>query len=196
MSTEHDPATEPRPGVVLDPKWEQALRAGQQAEGEQGSVEDELAIVHLLRHAAAPHALDDEAFDRVWDDLDGALDEQAAASGWGARARAWLSSRPWLALSGVGVAAAAAAVLVVVWPGDGQAPVDTPSVAAVTPDVGSAEPTRTASLASTIEAQFAMLEPAARSSVERSVNDGRADLRGELVAEALRADGRSMGGAR
>ena len=179
---------EPTRRAVLDPQWEVALRDGQEAEGEQGSVEDELAIVHLLRHARAPQALDDAALDRLWGELDSALDEQPeAASGW----RAWLR-RPWLVLGTAGVATAAAAVLVMVWAGptdDG--PTRTETIAQVEPP-SEADPS---GLAETIEAQFAVLEPGARAAVDRTVDEGRAGLRSELVASALRADGRTMGGA-
>lgn len=182
-----DDRTPPSRGAVLDPQWEVALRAGQEAEGEQGSVEDELAIVHLLRHARAPQPLDDAALDRVWGDLDAALDETPAASGW----RAWLR-RPWLVLGTAGVATAAAAVLVLVWasPGDGPTEVEPETIAQV--ESPAADP---GAMAATIEAQFAMLEPGARAKVERSVDAGRSDLRGELVASAIEADGRTMGGA-
>jgi hypothetical protein len=50
-------------------------------------------------------------------------------------------------------------------------------------------------MAATIEAQFAMLEPGARAEVARSVDAGRSSLRGELLASAIAADGRTMGGA-
>lgn len=180
----------PQPSrAVLDPHWEVALRSGQEAEGEQGSVEDELAIVHLLRHARAPQPLDDDALDRVWSDLDAALDEEPhAASGW----RAWLR-RPWLVFGTAGVATAAAAVLVMVWAGPTEGPGTTDPDAIAQVD----EPPKAdhGDLAATIEAQFALLEPGARAEVARSVDEGRAGLRGDLVASALKADGRTMGGA-
>lgn len=187
MPVDHKTASEPRPAVVLDPEWEVELRAGQEAEGEQGSVEDELAIVHLLRHARAPHDLDDARFDSVWEQLDGELDAQAAATGW----RAWLR-RPWAWVGAASMAAAAAAVVVVVSPGPGPDDDSAPTIASATTTT---TPEAKGSMAATIEAQFQMLEPGARSAVRRSVDAGRDDLRGELVAEALRADGRSLGGA-
>jgi hypothetical protein len=186
MPANDDSATETRPGAVLDPSWEVALRSAQEAEGEQGSVEDELAVIHLLRHARAPQPLDDAAFDRVWGDVDGSLADAAASSGW----RGWLR-RPWLLGSSAALAAAAAAVLVVVWSGPGPQPDPGERIASQRP---STTPDR-ADLAATIEAQFAMLEPGARAEVERSVDEGRSSLRGELLAAAITLDGRTLGGA-
>ena len=182
MSADDTPATEARRGAVLDPQWEVALRAGQAAEGEQGSVEDELAIIHLLRHARAPQPLDDAALDRVFGEIDHA--SRPVGGGW----RAWLR-QPWLL--GGAVAAAAAAVLVVVWPGEGPTPNRGGGQVAVR-DPDSVDP---GGMAATIEAQFAMLEPGARAEVARSIDAGRSSLRGELVASAIAADGRTQGGA-
>jgi hypothetical protein len=177
MSADDTPATEARRGAVLDPQWEVALRSGQAAEGEQGSVEDELAVIHLLRHARGPQSLDDAALDRVF----GEVEQTArAGSGW----RAWLR-QPWLL--GGAMAAAAAAVLVVVVSNPDTTPHQGEQVV-----VRGAEPS---DMAATIEAQFAMLEPGARAEVARSIDAGRSSLRGELLASAIRADGRTMGGA-
>lgn len=187
MSADDTPATEARRGAVLDPQWEVALRAGQADEGEQGSVEDELAIIHLLRHARAPQPLSDAALDRVLGEIDQA--SRPVAGGW----RAWLR-QPWLL--GGAVAAAAAAVLVVVWPDGGTKPDVGGQVAVRDPVTPEADP---GAMAATIEAQFAMLEPGARAEVARDVDAGRSSLRSELVAAAIRssggADGRTQGGA-
>ncbi|MEM9463519.1 MAG: hypothetical protein AAGF11_55775 [Myxococcota bacterium] len=194
MPADETPVSEPRSGAVLDPQWEVVLRAGQQAEGEQGSVEDELAVIHLLRHARSPESLDDAAFDRAWARIEADFEAQAVSSGW----RAWLR-RPWVWGGSAALAAAAAAVLVVVW--SGPAPQLEPQleqggagtqVARATPEGG-----EIGGMAATVEAQFAILEPGARKSVERSVDQGRNNLRGALVAAAIRAhsDGRTMGGA-
>lgn len=184
MPADDDRLTEPHHGAVLDPAWEVELRAGQGAEGEQGSVEDELAVIHLLRHARAPEGLTDAAFERGWSELDAALDEQAGATGW----RAWLR-RPWLLGGGAALAAAAAAVLVVVWTGPAPGPAgSTSDSAGSTLADNEAGREGAAGMSATIEAQFAMLEPRARAQVERSVNHERQQLRGDLVAAAIRFD--------
>ncbi|MCH9684323.1 MAG: hypothetical protein K0V04_23010 [Deltaproteobacteria bacterium] len=183
----HDDNT-PRETAVNDPKWEVALRAGQQAEGHAGSVEDELAIVNLLRHARAPQMPSEAALDSVWSDLDAELDEQRAATGW----RSWLR-RPWLLGGSAALAAAAAAVLVVVVSGPDPGPGPRGGGAMAQGD--GAQVSDPGVMAATIEAQFAMLEPGARAAVERSVEGERNSLRGQLVASAIAADGRTMGGA-
>jgi hypothetical protein len=189
MPADDTPATEARRGAVLDPQWEVALRAGQAAEGEQGSVEDELAVLHLLRHARAPQPLDDAAFDRIHEQMVelGEL-RPAAASGW----RAWLR-QPWV-LGGGAALAAAAVVLVVVVSGPEPTPDPGHGGQLAQRDPIAGEPD-SLGMAATIEAQFAMLEPGARAEVERSIDQGRSSLRGELVASAIAADGRTMGGA-
>ncbi len=194
MSADDTTATKARPGAVLDPQWEVALRAGQAAEGEQGSVEDELAVIHLLRHARGPEPLREGALDRLWGEVEAA--SRPVGGGW----RAWLR-QPWL-LGGAAVAAAAAVlVVVVVQPGPepgperglepghgGQVAVREPLPAAGHGDMAAAA-----------EAQFALLEPRARASVSHQIDEGRSSLRGQLVASALHAsgsgDGRTLGGA-
>jgi hypothetical protein len=190
MPADDTPATEARRGAVLDPQWEVALRAGQAAEGEQGSVEDELAVLHLLRHARAPQPLDDAAFDRIHEQMVelGEL-RPAAASGW----RAWLR-QPWVLGGGAALAAAAVVLVVVV---SGPEPTPDPGHGGQLAQRDHAQGVGLAGdgMAATIEAQFAMLEPGARAEVERSIDQGRSSLRGELVASAIAADGRTMGGA-
>jgi hypothetical protein len=181
MAADDTSATEPRRAAVLDPHWEVALRSGQAAEGEQGSVEDELAVIHLLRHARSAQPLDDAALDRVLGQIEHA---SRPTSGW----RAWLR-QPWLL--GGAAAAAAAAVLVVVVVSDPATPTNGGQVAVRDP----VPATESGELAATIEAQFAMLEPGARAEVARDIDAGRSSLRGELVAAAIRADGRTQGGA-
>jgi hypothetical protein len=184
MSADDNPATKARPSAVLDPQWEVALRSGQAAEGEQGSVEDELAVLQLLRHARAPQPLRDGALDRLWDDV--AAASRPAVGGW----RAWLQ-KPWLLGSAAAAAAAVLLVVVVSDPGPSPSPDDGGRVAVRDPvpavDHGA--------MAASIEAQFAMLEPGARAEVSRSIDEGRSSLRGELLAAAIASDGRTLGGA-
>ncbi len=173
-----------RPGGVLDPQWEEELRRGQEADGGAGSVDAELAIVHLLRHARQPEALGDEAFDRIWSEVEA---EVAPAPWW---------RRSWVAWGVPSVAVAAAAVaLIVLVPreqgGDGAIAESTPQLGA---DAGS-EPEGAAehgsrsrsAQAEALEKQFAMLEPRARAQVGASVDDGRGQVRGALVSTAKEA---------
>ena len=154
-----------------EPDWEAALRRGQAADGGQGSVEEELAMINLLRHARGPAELAEAELDRVW----GQVAAEVLPTPW------W--RRPWFTF---GVpAAAAAAVLLVVLPGGDDTPAGEPALA----DAG-------AGMGLILEQQFATLEPAARARVSAAVSDGRDTLRGELLARATAAgDGKSAGGA-
>ena len=132
-------------------------------------------------HARGPQPLDDAALDRILGEVEHAARPES-------RWRAWLR-QPWLL--GGAMAAAAAAVLVVVVSDPGTTPGSGGQVAVHQP-VRGAEP---GDMAATFEAQFAMLEPGARAEVARNIDAGRSSLRGELLASAIRADGRTMGGA-
>jgi hypothetical protein len=91
------------PRQVLDPAWEDELRAGQTQEGESGSLEAELAVLHLLRHARAPEPLSAAAMEEVW----GAIAPVVAPRPWWRRA--------WV-LAGVPALAGAAALLIALLP--------------------------------------------------------------------------------
>jgi hypothetical protein len=167
---------------VLDPAWEDALRAGQAEEGLSGSVEPELAIVHLFRHARAPEPLDDARFDRAWGSIEGELDRAAPVPWW---------KRPWTLVGGTAaVAAAAAVVLVVVLP------------KASGPDTGGgpiaelgAESGELGGQADALERQFQILAPGARDRVAVAVDQGRGKMRDDLLAMALKSGGGTLGGA-
>lgn len=157
---------------VLSPHWEDALRAGQEAEGGAGSVEAELAIVHLLRHAAGPETLSPEQLDAGWNEV---ADEIAPEPWW---RKAWVR---WAGTAAVAVAAAA--VIVVVWPVTQGGGDDLDGPLAV---VGGQ--------AATLEAQFEILAPEAQAKIDQEVDGQRGALRSELIAMAA-ASGKTAGGA-
>ena len=165
---------------VLDPAWEDALRAGQAEEGLAGSVEPELAIVRLLAHARAPEHLDDAALHRAWGAIDDAIAGPAKVPWW---------KRPWTLVGGTAaVAAAAAVVLVVVLPG--------PRTGGE--GVGGSASGPVADLGGQVDAlerQFQILAPGARDRVARSVDEDRGKMRDDLLAMALKSGSGSMGGA-
>jgi hypothetical protein len=166
------PSADSAGGQVLDPAWEDALRAAQEEEGGVGSVEDELAVVHLLRHARAPESLPDDALDKVWGEVHDGIREVP----W------W--RRTWV-LWGAPVAAAAAAavVLVVVLPRESAEPLDGALLASA------------GSPAASLRQQFALLEPEGRRKLDSSIDAGRSRLRGDLLAMAKAADPGAAGGA-
>ncbi len=167
---------EGRPGGVLDPHWEDALRAGQAEDGAAGSVDDELAVVHLLRHAVAPEVISNAALDRIWSDVA----VEITPTPWWKKLVGWRVAGPALAV------AAAAVVVVIVWPKQSAVPEPAPEVA--TRDVADD------STADVLAAQFEMLAPAAREGIARTVDDGRGAMRRDLIALAV-GDGKTAGGA-
>lgn len=100
----------PAGGNVLDPEWEQALRRGQEAEGEAGSVDAELAFVHLLRHTREPEAISVEQLDSIWADIQAEV--APAGEPWWRKAWVWWSAPA--------LAAAAVLFVVVVDPGSNE----------------------------------------------------------------------------
>ena len=183
-----------------DGGWEDALSAGQSEEGHAGSVEPELAVIHLLRHARAPEPLADARLDAVWSAID--LGEASDARTADAGAEPWWK-RPWSWLGGTALAAAAAAVvLVIVIPreqgGEGGGDSVAQNVQPDRPDRPD-QPEALATQAQLIEQQFAILAPAAREQAEREVEGERDTLRGRLLADAAAAadgtDGKVEGGA-
>jgi hypothetical protein len=104
---------ESRPRGVIDPAWEDELRRGQEAEGEAGSVEAELAMLHLLRHVRQPETLGAEQLDSLWSAIEAEVAPTAAP--WWRKAWLWWSAP----------ALAAAAVLAVIVIDDGEQAEDT-----------------------------------------------------------------------
>lgn len=154
-----------RRAVVLDPKWEDELRRGQEEDGEAGSLDAELAVVHLLRHARAPEPLDDDALSELWSRE---LAPAIAPVPW--YRKRWL----WGAVPAV---AAAAVVMIVVVSPDRTAP----TIPAAAERAAAAPGVSTSQL---LAQQFAQLEPAARGELGDRIDDDRGVLRHDLLALA------------
>ncbi|MCA9660898.1 MAG: hypothetical protein KC486_21325 [Myxococcales bacterium] len=188
----HDPKQrtprDPAPRQVLDPAWEDELRAGQEQDGGAGSVEDELAALHLLRHLREPEALDPAVLDGIW----ASIEPEVAPKRW------W--QRAWFFVGAPALAGAVALLLVLRTPGVGDevdgagagpriasesTPASAPSGDAA---AAAASPTREAMTASAsallLEQNFALLEPGARRALAGRVDADRAHARSELLARA------------
>ncbi|PRQ05269.1 hypothetical protein ENSA5_03880 [Enhygromyxa salina] len=109
--SKHSTRAGPPSGHVLDPEWEQVLRRGQAEEGEAGSVDAELAFVHLLRHTREPEAIAPDQLDAIW----AGIEAEVAPAGepWWRKAWVWWSAPA--------LAAAAVLFVVVVEPGSDKA---------------------------------------------------------------------------
>jgi hypothetical protein len=174
-NAEHTPVPNPESksvhsGSVLDPAWEDALRAGQAEDGEQGSVDAELAVLHLFRHARAVEPLAPETQDRLWR---AQIAPQITPVPWWRRRWLW----------GVVPVAATAALLVVVLR-DPSADLTAQATTASPTLIAAAAPTT----ASALERQFAQLEGDARRELGGNVDRGRGVLRSQLLAMASKGD--------
>ena len=199
--------------------WEEILRRGRDEDAGKevaGSVEPDLAYIHLLRHARRPETMSEDDLDRVWREVDGAIAPERVPF-W---KRSWV--RALMPVAGV----AAAVFVVVVQSGDnatvatatqedGQATQTKQSAELEEAEsagggaAGAAEPARRAKVAPSaekeapgavgegdaalpgpaqiLESQFQTLEPAARAQVNHSVDGGRGAMRSALLGQALGA---------
>jgi hypothetical protein len=181
---------------ALDPEWEDALRRGQEAEGDAGSVDAELAVVHLLRHARRPEGIDDDRLDAVWDTVVG----EVAPTPW------W--KRPWMIWAPVAAAAAVTLIVIVKSPeaeptvavnepapqSDAAAPpamesareegVGGEASAAEAVPQGAASAAAPQGNAALLERQFSLLEPKARAELGANIESQRGSLRYGLLDTA------------
>ncbi len=198
-------AAQPNPRGVIDPAWEDELRRGQTAEGEAGSVEAELALLHLFRHVREPESLAPEQLDSLWSAIEA---EVAPAS------TAWWR-KTWLWWTAPGLAAVAVLAVIVL---DGPATSEAPTVArsderkserAQAPTAAPAPAPSAAARdekfaaeavlddqaiaggvstrkggANGFETSFKELAPYGRRALRGSVDSSLDDLRGQLLADA------------
>lgn len=174
-NAEHTPVpNRPEPESVLDPAWEDALRAGQAEDGGEGSVDAELAVIHLFRHARAVEPLAPAALDQIWARE---IAPRITPVPWWRRRWLW----------GVVPVAATAALLVVVLRGSGDE-LAAEGAAASPTLIAAAKSSTPTSTASALEQQFAQLEGDARRELGGNVDRGRGVLRSQLLAMASKGD--------
>ncbi len=182
LRTPRDPA----PRQVLDPAWEDELRAGQEQDGGAGSVDDELAALHLLRHLREPEALSPEDLEGIWRSMELEL-----------RPKPWWQ-RVWFFVGAPALAGGAALLLVLATPPSGtveegpkiaaaSAPTTsgTKATPAPTPASSSDAALTASASAALLEQHFAVLEPGARRKLAGRVDVRRAQARGDLLARAV-----------
>jgi len=206
QSEEPDPSTsrisgEPARRQVIDPVWEDELRAGQEQDGGAGSVDEELAVLHLLRHLREPEVLGEADLKGIWRSMEPEL-----------KPKPWWQ-RAWFFVGAPALAGGAALLLVLGTPiqtsGPGDAAVGGPKIAVADgadktlkreasvaaaplakPAGASAESGTVASKAVdsasalVLEQHFSLLERGARRELAGRVDRGRARARGDLLARA------------
>ncbi|RMG98132.1 MAG: hypothetical protein D6705_06890 [Deltaproteobacteria bacterium] len=175
-----DPSQHPPPDTApdaLDGVWEEDLRRGQAAEGERGSVEDELAVVRLVRHAASPADLDPAVADRVLSEVERAVRPRRRFLRWPVAMGGLLAGAAAVALW---VRAPDGAVSEETAPAKVAAGAPSPEASTVAPPAsgGGGATTGTSRL---LEAQFARLEPMERARISRHVASARRGLVEDLV---------------
>lgn len=170
---------------ALDGVWEEDLRRGQAAEGERGSVEDELAVVRLVRHAVAPADLDPAVADRVLAEVERAVRPRRRFLRWPVAVGGLLAGAAAVALW---VRAADRSVPAEAAPAQMAERAQSPEAASVA--APAAEPGEGGAKSGTprvLEAYFARLEPLERARIARQVASARRgmieDLLGGLGAQ-------------
>ncbi len=199
LRTPRDPA----PRQVLDPAWEDELRAGQEQDGGAGSVDEELAALHLLRHLREPEALSPDDLEGIWRSMEPQL-----------RPKPWWQ-RAWFFVGAPALAGGAALLLVLATP-PSETVHEGPRIAAGSAPTSTSTPTQTQTQTPTptstprsrpsttaarsaaspdaaltasasallLEQHFAVLEPGARRELAGRVDVRRAQARGDLLARA------------